>query len=457
MDGETGFLPSKYPVVRIEDEYYQPWENLAENLPSIIMSKLIRTLVDKMPVLQTGRLGSIENVRRAYQILGFLAHAYVWGTDEPVSKLPELIALPLVETANHLGLPPLGTYASFCLWNFREIFLTGTDPVQMDFDNITTITTFTGSIDEMWFYLVSVLFELAGAKAIKYGLAAMDHAKDDNAALLIQNLQSLAESIDNLGSVLMRMEEMCDPYVFYFRIRPYLAGWQNMTEVGLNKDGVLYGKEMLRRSYAGGSNAQSSLILFLDSLLSVPHFPTGHRPVPHQKVERKVGKIETDDNEKTQQQNRKSEYLVEMRNYMPRPHREFLQMVDEKSTIRDVVMANKLEKNEFSADLTLSYDACLAMLKLFRDKHIRIVTRYVVLQAKRAPAMGSLLTLRSGLSKKKSEGAQERGTGGTSLLPFLKQCRDETGDPAAGKWGKRILSDGVMRLNFSKPNGINED
>lgn len=71
--------------------------------------------------------------------------------------------------------------------------------------------------------------------------------------------------------------------------------------------------------------------------------------------------------------------------------------------------------------------------------------------------MGSSSTMRSGLAKKKKNGAEEKGTGGTSLLPFLKQCRDETGDPAAGNWGKRILSDGVMRLKYSKPNGINED
>lgn len=71
--------------------------------------------------------------------------------------------------------------------------------------------------------------------------------------------------------------------------------------------------------------------------------------------------------------------------------------------------------------------------------------------------MGSSSTMRSGLAKNKKSQKEQRGTGGTALLPFLKQCRDETGDPAAGNWGKRILSDGVMRLNFSKSNGINED
>lgn len=444
---ETGFLPSQYPVTRLADDYYKPWEDLASNLPAILLAKSIRKLVDKIPVLSTDRLGAVENVRRAYQVLGFLAHAYVWGTDDPVSTLPVLIAKPLVETAEVLGLPPLGTYASFCLWNFKEIISLDEDVAQMDFSNITTINTFTGSNDELWFYLVSVFFELAGAKTVKYGLAAMDAAKEQNLPLVVESLQNLAQSVDYLGSLLLKMEERCDPYVFYFRIRPYLAGWLNMTEVGLDKDGVLYGTEEKRRLYAGGLNAQSSLILFLDALLSVHHFLTGQRPVPHQQEKSKA-----DNFEDFKKQSPKNDYLIEMRNYMPREHREFLQMIDESSTIRSVVMANKN-----NADLTLSYDACLAMLKLFRDKHIQLVTRYVVLQAKRASSMGSLQTLRSGLAKKKQDGAQERGTGGTSLLPFLKQCRDETGDPAAGNWGKRLLSDGVMRLSYSKPNGINED
>lgn len=75
------------------------------------------------------------------------------------------------------------------------------------------------------------------------------------------------------------------------------------------------------------------------------------------------------------------------------------------------------------------------MLKSFRDKHIQIVTRFVVLQAKKVNKMGSGSTLRSGLARKKQ--GEEKGTGGTSLLPFLKQCRDETGNAAAGSWGKK--------------------
>ena len=34
-----------------------------------------------------------------------------------------------------------------------------------------------------------------------------------------------------------------------------------------------------------------------------------------------------------------------------------------------------------------------------------------------------------------------RGTGGTALIPFLKQARDETGEPAIDVWAKRLLGD----------------
>lgn len=428
---ELGFLPQEPPLTRLPQDYYQPWEKLVHELPSLLLTRTIRSHVDSLPLLSTEHLEGVRQVRRAYQVLGFLAHAYVWGTDVPSAKLPELVAQPLIDTASQLGLPPLATYAGLCLWNYKPIFDKGEAfPSE---DNLMTINTFTGSIDESWFYLVSAIFEHHGAKAVRFGTDAMEFAEAGNVESLVGALQCLAETIDHLGSVLFRMEEMCDPHVFYFRIRPYLAGWQNMSEVGL-EGGVVYGAEKAPRAYAGGSNAQLSLIQFLDSVLSIPHRLTGQRPTAGENKAQASG----------------NPYLLQMRDYMPKEHRDFLYAADQ-SQIRLFVC----EQN--NPELVLAYDACVAMVKAFRDKHIQLVTRYVVLQAKKVPTMGSLGTLRSGLAKKKKADAEERGTGGTSLLPFLKQCRDETGDAATGSWGKRILTDGVMRLKYSKPSGVNED
>lgn len=436
---DTGFLPNEFPLERLPQSYYQPWEDLVNNLPSLILSKRIRPLVDRLPVLDTEQLETEPEYRRTYQVLGFLIHAYIWGVNDATDKLPLQLSKPMLAVADHLRLPPLATYASLCLWNFKPIVK---DQENMwDLDNLTTINTFTGSIDESWFYLVSTFFEYKGLFAIKAGTEAMRYVEADDAKNVQKCLENLAECIDVLGLVMMRMEEMCDPHVFYFRIRPYLAGWKNMGDAGLTKGGIFYAPETTPRAYAGGSNAQSSLIQYLDILLGVKHYSTGERPLPNLQ------------NEATEAEGPHNAFMTEMQTYMPGHHQDFLQTIKEMATIREYVFARK----HSHPALVLSYDACLAMLKLFRDKHIQIVTRYIVLQAKSSAKMGSSMTLRSGLAKSQKSDSSAKGTGGTALLPFLKQCRDETGAPAAGDWGKRILSDGVMRLRFAKSNGINED
>src|SRR5205823_4702295 len=97
----------------------------------------------------------------------------------------------------------------------------------------------------------------------------------------IRSLRSFAERLDELGSILQRMYENCDPHVFYHRVRPFLAGSKNMADAGL-PNGVIYedgtGNEVYRQ-FSGGSNAQSSLIQFFDIVLGVEHRPTGEKRV----------------------------------------------------------------------------------------------------------------------------------------------------------------------------------
>ncbi|KAH3686815.1 hypothetical protein WICPIJ_002212 [Wickerhamomyces pijperi] len=424
---KSGFLPEDKPISRLSSATYTQWEVIMDSLPSLILTKRIRKVIENLPVLSIDEIsGDKPELRRAYSILCFMAHAYVWNVDVPSDQLPKSIATPLLEVSELLEVPPVATYAGLCLWNFKDIFQLEQQLGEWDLDNLATINTFTGSIDESWFYLVSVYFEYKGASCITNGLETLKAIREDNIAKVTSNLQHLAESIDKLGSVMMKMEEMCDPHAFYYRIRPYLAGWKNMADAGLPK-GLRYGDEETHRQYSGGSNAQSSLIQTLDILLNVEHFPTGVRPKSTPGANTKSISSESGQNN----------FMNEMKTYMPGPHQRFLTHLQQVSNIRSYVM----EKNQHQ--LTLAYDACLAMLKSFRDKHIQIVTRYIILQAKLQKSAGSSNTLRSGLSK--TAGKQEqKGTGGTSLIPFLKQCRDETGDPAAGEWGQRVLSSGVL-------------
>ncbi|ESX00135.1 hypothetical protein KL918_004921 [Ogataea parapolymorpha] len=408
---KTGFLPEEMPLESL-GPYYEPWERLVRALPGLLLTKRIRAVVDALPLLSTVQLQTEAEFRRAHSVLGFLAHAYIWGVAEPTNRLPEQLAKPWIAVSEHLRLPPVATYADLCLWNFRYL-LPDSDT---DFlDNIQTISTFTGSFDESWFYLVSVYFEYKGASCLTTGLEAIKNAREGSSDRVVQCLQRLAEQIDYLGSVLMRMEEMCDPHVFYFRLRPYLAGWKNMKDAGL-VNGVYYGNEAVPREYSGGSNAQSSLIQALDLLLNVEHRSTGEQAPS-------AGE---------------NPFMADMRRYMPGKHADFLAHLGKINILSDYVAKHAHENSE----LVLSYDACVAMLKCFRDKHIQIVTRYIVIQSQKARSMGSQTTstLRAGLAKAKTPKKDIRGTGGTALLPFLKQCRDETGNAAAGNWGRRILS-----------------
>lgn len=141
------------------------------------------------------------------------------------------------------------------------------------------IQTFTGSPDEDWFYLISVTVEGRGAVTIPLMLEAIGAAHRGDEKVVQECLYQLSGHLRDLGMLLDRMHERCDPYLFYHHIRPYLAGSKDMAEAGLPR-GVLYdtgSDESTYRQYSGGSNAQSSLIHFFDIVLGVRHLPTGQK------------------------------------------------------------------------------------------------------------------------------------------------------------------------------------
>lgn len=326
----------------------------------------------------------------------------------------------------------MATYAAVVLWNFKPLFQ---DEHVDNLENLATLATFTGSIDESWFYLVSVAIEARGAPILPLMLAAIQAARVDNVSSVVACLRAFAERLDDLGTLLQRIHESCDPHVFYHRIRPFLAGSKNMTEAGL-PNGVLYedgsGTEKFRQ-YSGGSNAQSSLIQFFDIVLGIEHFPTGEKKDMSSESE-KEGRVPAP----------RHNFLLDMRTYMPGPHRRFLEDVSNVANIREYVEARTHNK-----ELTVAYDACLAMLRSFRDKHINIVSRYIIVKSRSAnaakpatPAAPQKVDIASAsrFEKTASGKAKLRGTGGTALIPFLKQARDETGEPAIDSWARRVMN-----------------
>ena len=442
----NGFLPSQPPLESLPDSYYEPWENIVKNLQGLILSNRLREVVDKLPVLATDRLFGEAQWRRAYSVLAFVAHAYIWGGNKPAERVPPSISIPFLATCNHLELPPVATYSGLVLWNWKAIF----DSERVDtLANLDTIDTFTGSLDEKWFYLISIAIEARGGPIIPLMLHTIRAATYGDRAAVTECLETFAERLDELNTMLNRMYDNCDPHVFYHRIRPFLAGSKNMADAGL-PNGVIFddGGPINKQRYvqfSGGSNAQSSIIQFFDIVLSVEHRPTGTKKPTAAPV--------TGDTKPSKSPH--ANFIHEMRKYMPGPHARFLEKVAQVANIRDFV-----HRHSYDRALGLAFDACIAMLSAFRDKHIQMVSRYVIIKSReaekkdhdeagkngvQAPTKVNLTHRTKPTATHPADPATSdkkkdlKGTGGTSLIPFLRQARDETGEPAVEAWTRRLL------------------
>jgi indoleamine 2,3-dioxygenase len=115
-----------------------------------------------------------------------------------------------------------------------------------------------------------------------------------------------------------------------------------------------------------------------------------------------------------------------MRSYIPRQHAIFLEQLCP-NVIRDFVMSHSI-----SHPITEHYNSAVAALASFRNKHIQIVTRYIILPSKaksthRNKVLEQTLVTKTVRKKPDTSGSTALlGTGGAVLVPFLKQARDET-------------------------------
>lgn len=281
--------------------------------------------------------------------------------------------------------------------------------------------------------MVSVAMEARGAYLVPAMLRTLEAAaragRDVGVVVAVAaGLQELAAGIGELGALLDRMDERCDPGVFYHRIRPFLAGSRNMGAAGLPR-GVFYdetgegeGGKGEWRQLRGGSNGQSSLVQFLDVVLGVEHAAMGNSSPDGSS---KAG-VES--------------FHQEVRRYMPEPHRRFLEDVAARypggmrKAVGDLLADGTRGSREELTAVREAFEGATRALAEFRNKHLQMVTRYIIIPSRQPnPNQGVNLATASSRSKVSSEGTgaaptagELTGTGGTALLPFLKQSRDET-------------------------------
>ena len=157
VDPERGFLPAQDPIEQLP-AYYTQWEQMVTNLPMLLTANRARVMLKRLPVLAVNHLERDEQVERAMLLLSIFASAYVWEQKIPKTHIPHNLAEPLWAVAEMLERPPILSYTSIVLHNWRRL-----EQVNLlNLENLALQHCFWGGIDEQWFYLISAAIEAAG-------------------------------------------------------------------------------------------------------------------------------------------------------------------------------------------------------------------------------------------------------------------------------------------------------
>ncbi len=365
-DPERGFLPSEDPLRRLPAEF-AIWEEIAADLPKLLATQRVRSVLRRLPILDPSSL-TWRELDRAMLLLSFLGHGYVWERWRETAQtlIPASVAIPWYQVAQKLGRPPVLSYASYALDNWRRIDEAG--PIELG--NIALLQNFLGGLDEEWFVAVHIAIEAQAAPALRAMLAAQDAVARGDAPSLEANLRTIHAAIEAMYAILLRMPENCDPYIYFNRVRPYIHGF---SETPVVYEGVeAYAGRP--QTFYGETGAQSTIVPALDAALGIVHSPDDLRV-----------------------------YLNKMRDYMPVGHRAFLARIESGPSIRAFVQESG------DASLRDVYNACVHLVEAFRAKHLEYAAIYIHKQAQHG-----------------SYNTTHYGTGGTPFMKYLKKHRDET-------------------------------
>ena len=369
---KTGFVPETPALRRLSHETFSRWEEVMDHLPKLIKERRLREEIDSLPAVEFSErtLKTAREWQRAYVVLCFLSQGYIWmeGEKELVNKIPKKLAVPWCAVAEHVTVQPVISYPCTVYFNYELVDPEG--PVGGD--NLRAIATFTGTEDESWFYIAAIFVETAAVPGLKAMGRIYDAMAVDDYKSITEDLSVVASSLHEMREGLNRMYERCDPKVFYLDIRPFQAGSKGLEAF---PDGIVYeGTDPPLRQYHGASAAQNSAIHAYDIFLGAQH------------------------------QGSDLEFLQTMRHYMPRKHGEFLELLRQQPSIREYAMKSR------DCELIASYNRAVEAFGEFRSNHVVMVTRYIVMQKKHSV----------------NASLEEKGTGGTPFMTFLKQVRDDT-------------------------------
>ncbi|SPO28578.1 related to BNA2 - tryptophan 2,3-dioxygenase [Ustilago trichophora] len=396
-------------------------------------------------------------------------------------RVPAAIAVPWVQLSQKLDLPPVLTYATTVLWNWNYV-----DPSRgLEPDNLRIVETFTATPSEFHFFFTSLLIEARGVEALELMRVSLDEAfvADRVARRRIAGyLNRLAAVINDLTKLLHDVRTDCDPKIFYWGIRPWFVGSDTVDkaeQAGWHFEGV--DPEGVRRVFSGPSAGQSTVIHAIDVFLDVDHTRRKERlnrpaattsgdargadatfmermslymPGHHRAFLSHLRNISFDDNEDDQDEEAGLHAPITSDDADDTDAEGETQPRELPHPIRSLALQAKTEEHD--EGLPAAYDNALKELKGLRDEHMKIAYLYIVAQARGSPphayaplpkgftgepAVDRRLAAKAKThadaeaeadaaldTNSKDNGGGAKGTGGTDLVSFLRDCRVNTID-----------------------------
>lgn len=355
---ERGFL--SIPV--IPKDKYKYMIEIALNMSILIEEDLIEEAVISLPLIDL-RNCEEEYIPILYSALCIIQAGWLWCKGEKNVKqfIPKNICIPLNQISERIGIVPILTYYSSCSSNWKLINKNG----KFEMENLDIIFSMTNDKSERNFFVNMIEIENQGSGliniAIDYAINSKLYSKND-----IKNFLNIIKStLIKIIKILQKIksgETKCEPNFFYNVLRKFLVGWTNEK---LFPNGGIMCETIGLKKYNGGSAAQSSLFPLIDIMIS----------------------NNLDDN-----------YLIEMRNYMPKKHANFLEWLKMQPNIKDKIIELK------DKELIILYNDCIDYVIMFRTSHIKIVHEYISKQA--------IIQHNNG---EEASALENEGSGGTNL------------------------------------------
>lgn len=373
---ERGFLPASDPLRELPNEF-AAWEAAGRNLPKLLYTGQIRRHLAGLDRLDSKRLQDSRQWERAMLILSYLGHAWVWGEANTIDSVPANIAVPWYDVADRLGRPPVLSYASHALNNWRRI-----DPQGgIDLENIVRELNFLGGLDEEWFVLIHIAIEAHAGPALGAALRLQGRVARNDSEGCVGELRTICDTLGAMKVILERMRERCDPYIYFHRVRPFIFGWHSNPAL---PDGLTY--EGVRKwcgqpqKFRGETGAQSGIIPSLDAALGLSF--QGNQAF--------------------------DAHLKGLRDYMPKKHRMFVELIETNERKRPVRPFVETSRGKCPEVVEVYNDAVEGIFE-FRNLHLRLAREFIDRQA-----------------ESRAGNPADVGTGGTPFMNYLADHARQT-------------------------------